>query len=138
MGLSLNRLRWLRREIVRVRRFYYTRVWGRSRDYILEGMAGDLTRPAQTYQNLFKICMETLSLPNVKDAYILKAGLIAIDPRRNTVMATASTLAQFCRRFPHASARIFTPAEQRFRGGMAAAIGLVVALGIVVALRFLG
>jgi hypothetical protein len=86
---------------------------GRSRDYILEGMAGGLTRPARTYQNLFKICMETLSLPNVKDAYILKAGLIAIDPRRNTVMATASTLAQFCRRFPHASARIFTPAEQR-------------------------
>ena len=32
MGLSLNRLRWLRREIVRVRRFYYTRVWGMDID----------------------------------------------------------------------------------------------------------
>jgi hypothetical protein len=85
----------------------------RSRDYILEGLAGELTRPARIYRNLFKICVETLSLPNVKDAYILKAGLIAIDPRQNTVMATASTLARFCRRFPHASARIFTPAEQR-------------------------
>lgn len=94
----------------------------RSRDYILEGLAGDLTRPARTYQNLFKVCMETLSLPNVKDAYVLKAGLIAIDPRRNTVMATAATLAQFCRRFPQASARIFTPAEQR----QAKTIGLVV------------
>jgi hypothetical protein len=66
--------------------------------------------------------METLTLPNVKDAYILKAGLIAIDPRRNTVMATASTLAQFCRRFPRGTARIFTPAEQR----QARTVGLVV------------
>lgn len=32
MGLSLNRLRWLRREIVRARRFYYTRVWGMDID----------------------------------------------------------------------------------------------------------
>jgi hypothetical protein len=94
----------------------------RSRDYILEGMAGDLTRPARIYQELFKTCMETLTLPNVKDAYILKAGLIAIDPRRNTVMATASTLAQFCRRFPHGVARIFTPREQR----QAKTIGLIV------------
>jgi hypothetical protein len=94
----------------------------RSRDYILEGLAGDLTRPARIYQELFKTCMETLTLPNVKDAYILKAGLIAIDPRRNTVMATASTLAQFCRRFPHGVARIFTPREQR----QAKTIGLIV------------
>jgi hypothetical protein len=94
----------------------------RSRDYILEGLAGELIRPAHTYQELFKICIETLSLPNVKNAYILKAGLIAIDPRQNTVMATASTLARFCRRFPHASARIFTPAEQR----RAKTVGLVV------------
>jgi acetyltransferase-like isoleucine patch superfamily enzyme len=32
MGLSLNRLRWLRREIVRARRLYYTRVWGMDID----------------------------------------------------------------------------------------------------------
>jgi acetyltransferase-like isoleucine patch superfamily enzyme len=31
-GLSLNRLRWLRREIVRARRFYYRRVWGMDID----------------------------------------------------------------------------------------------------------
>jgi hypothetical protein len=94
----------------------------RSRDYILEGLAGELIKPSRTYQELFKTCMETLTLPNVKDAYILKAGLIAIDPRRNTVMATASTLAQFCRRFPHGVARIFTPREQR----QAKTIGLIV------------
>jgi hypothetical protein len=94
----------------------------RSRDYILEGLAGELTRPAHTYQDLFNICVQALSLPNVKDAYILKAGMIAIEPRRNTVMATAMTLAQFCRRFPRATARIFTPNEQR----QAKTIGLVV------------
>jgi hypothetical protein len=94
----------------------------KSRDYILEGMAGDLTRSARTYQDLFKVCMQTLALPNVKDAYILKAGLIAIDPQRNTVMATASTLAQFCRRFPHSTARIFTVDEQR----QPSTVGLIV------------
>jgi hypothetical protein len=94
----------------------------RSRDYILEGLAGDLTKPSRIYQELFKTCLETLAMPNVKDAYVLKAGLIAIDPQRNTVMATASTLAQFCRRFPRGTARIFTPGEQR----QAKTIGLVV------------
>lgn len=94
----------------------------KSRDYILEGMAGDLTKSSLTYQQLFKTCIETLTMPNVKDAYILKAGLIAIDPQRNTVMATASTLAQFCRRFPRGTARIFTPGEQR----QPKTIGLVV------------
>ena len=94
----------------------------KSRDYILEGMAGELIRPASTYQKLFKVCLQTLALPNVKDAYVLKAGLIAIDPRRNTTMATASTLAQFCRQFPQSTARIFTPGEQR----QAKTTGLVV------------
>lgn len=31
-GWSLNKLRWLRREIVRAKRFYYTRVWGMDID----------------------------------------------------------------------------------------------------------
>ena len=83
----------------------------KSRDYILEGMAGDLTKSSLTYQQLFKTCIETLTMPNVKDAYILKAGLIAIDPQRNTVMATASTLAQFCRRFPRGTLH-FVPAKE--------------------------
>jgi hypothetical protein len=94
----------------------------KSRDFILEGTAGDLIRPARTYQDLFKICLQTLEMPNVKDAYILKAGLIAIDPRRNTIMATATTLAQFCQRFPNATARIFTRDEER----QAKTIGLIV------------
>jgi hypothetical protein len=95
---------------------------GRSRDYLLGGLAGELTMPPQAYQSLFKVCLQTLALPNVKDAYVLKAGLIAIDPRRNPTMATAATLAQFCRQFPHNTARIFTPSEQR----QAKTVGLVV------------
>jgi len=94
----------------------------KSRDYILQGLAGDLTKPSTTYRDLFKVCLEASTLPNVKDAYILKAGVISIDPRRNTVMATATTLAKFCDRFPNRSVRFFTPAEQRH----AQTVGLVV------------
>lgn len=85
----------------------------KSRDYILEGMAGALTKPARFYQDLFKVCLQTLELPNVKDAYVLKAGLIAIEPQQNTLTASAATLTQFCRRFPRGTARIFTSGEQR-------------------------
>jgi hypothetical protein len=94
----------------------------KSRDYILQGMAGALTKPARLYQELFRVCLQTLELPNVKDAYVLKAGLIAIEPQRNTLMATATTLTQFCQRFPRSTARIFTPGEQR----QAKTIGLTV------------
>ncbi len=84
-----------------------------SRDYILGGMAGPLIKPAHLYRDLFKVCLQTLELANVKDAHVLKAGLIAIEPQRDTLMATASTLTQFCRRFPRGTARVFTPGEQR-------------------------
>lgn len=94
----------------------------KSRDYILQGMAGALTKPARLYQDLFRVCQQTLELPNVKDAFVLKAGLIAIEPRQNTLMAAASTLTQFCRRFPRGTARIFTSGEQR----QAKTIGLTV------------
>ena len=58
--------------------------------------------PSQTanYQNLFKICQEAASLANVKDAYLLRDGGIAIAPKNNTLTATAETLSQFCERFP--------------------------------------
>ena len=94
----------------------------KSRDYILGGLAGDLPKPGTTYQDLFKVCQEVLSLPNVKDAYVLKAGAIAVDPKRNTVAATAATLAQFCERFPQRLIRFLTPLEQR----QARTVGLVV------------
>lgn len=84
----------------------------KSRDYILEGLAGDLPKPGRIYQDLFKDCMEVLTFSNVKDAYVLKDGGIAIDPRRNGLAATASTLARFCERFPKGTARFFTRNEQ--------------------------
>jgi len=85
----------------------------KSREYVLEGLAGDLTKRAASYQDLFKICVEALTLVNVKDAYVLKDGAIAILPRSNAVFATAETLAQFCQRFPHGFVRFLTPQEQR-------------------------
>lgn len=96
----------------------------KSRDYILDGLAGDLTQSGQHYQDLFKICRQTLDFPNVRDAFVLKAGIIAIDPARNGVMATAATLSEFCQRFPDSSVRFMTPREQR----QARTIGLVVML----------
>jgi len=96
----------------------------RSSEYILEGLAGDLARPAAIYRNLLKTCMETLTLPNVADAFVLKDGGIAINPRRNTIAATAGTLAQFCQRFPKAVARFITVKEQRKK----LTIGLVVSM----------
>ena len=94
----------------------------RSRDYILDGLAGDLPKPPKTYQDSFKACIETLNLPNVKDASILKDGAIAISTKRNTVMATAQTLSQFCRQFPWRTARFLTLREQQ----MHPTVGLLV------------
>jgi hypothetical protein len=71
----------------------------KSRDFILID-SSDLPQKAAVYQELFKNCMDTLQLSNVQDAFVLKVGAIAVVPKRDTVAATASTLAQFCERFP--------------------------------------
>ena len=71
----------------------------KSRDYILIN-SSNLPQKAVVYQELFKSCMDTLQLSNVQDAFVLKVGAIAVIPKRDTVAATASTLAQFCERFP--------------------------------------
>jgi hypothetical protein len=71
----------------------------KSRDYILA--SGDLEHPVTAYQSLFKSCLETLNLSNVKDAFILSDGAVAAVPRNDTIGATAGTLAEFCMRFPH-------------------------------------
>jgi hypothetical protein len=95
---------------------------GKSREYILDGLAGDLVQPPANYQNLYKTCVETLGLANVKDAYLLRDGGIAVVPKRNTLVATAETLAQFCERFPRSTARFLTPREMKKRP----TVGLVV------------
>jgi hypothetical protein len=80
----------------------------RSRDYILNDLAGALPRPAGSYQALFRTCLETLKFGNVRDAYVLKDGGIAIVPRDDGLIATARTLAQFCRQFPDGTLRFIT------------------------------
>ena len=52
---------------------------GKSREYLLGNLGGDLTLPPKAYDDLFKICMATAAMANVKDAYILKDGGIARD-----------------------------------------------------------
>jgi hypothetical protein len=85
----------------------------KSREYILDGLAGDLAEPAANYRELFKVCTLALAITNVKDAYVLKDGGIGIAARSNTLAATTETLSQFCQQFPKSVARFLTPREQR-------------------------
>lgn len=80
----------------------------KSREYLLGGMAGDLAMPVAAYTNLFKICSATAVMPNVKNAYILKDGGIAVTPKQDTIPATAATLSQFCESHPRATLRFLT------------------------------
>jgi hypothetical protein len=83
----------------------------KSRDYILLNSAGDLPQRPKVYQDLFKSCLDTLQLSNVKDAFVLKAGAIAVIPKNDGVSATAGTLAQFCTRFRAGTLRFITRKE---------------------------
>ena len=49
-----------------------------SRDYILSGSFGELPQSPQSYQDLFKMCLETLQLGTVKDAFLLKDGAVVL------------------------------------------------------------
>lgn len=80
----------------------------KSRDYLLGGSAGDLPGPAESYRNLFKICMETTAMPNVKDAFVLRDGGIAAIPKQDTIPATAATLSHFCDAYPRATLRFLS------------------------------
>lgn len=83
----------------------------KSREYLLGGLAGDLTMPPQAYEGLFKICTVTAAMPNVKDAYILKDGGIAVIPKQDTIPATAATLSRFCDANPRATLRFISRKE---------------------------
>jgi len=82
-----------------------------SRDHILGATPGSLPMDEQGYRNLFKICLETQLLPNVKDAYLLRDGGIGLVPMREGIAATAVTLSQFCQRHPKSTLRFITRAE---------------------------
>lgn len=80
----------------------------KSRDHLLAGRAGELTQPPQAYQNLFKICLATLQMSNVRDALMLLDGGIAVIPKQDGVAATAATLSTFCNAYPRATLRFLS------------------------------
>jgi hypothetical protein len=86
---------------------------GRSRDYLLGGLAGELTMPPQAYQSLFKVCLATATMANVKDAVMLKDGGIGVIPKQDSVPATAGTLSTFCNAYPRGTLRFITRKDQR-------------------------
>ena len=83
----------------------------KSRDYLLGNLGGDLVLPPQAYQNLFKICLAAISISNVKDAYILRDGGIAVVPKQDNLTATAGTLSAFCDANPQSTLRFLTRKE---------------------------
>jgi hypothetical protein len=84
---------------------------GKSRDYLLGSLSGDLMMPPQAYKDLFNICIKASAMTNVKDAYILKDGGIAVVPKQDSVAATAGTLSQFCDAYPRATLHFLTRKE---------------------------
>jgi hypothetical protein len=80
----------------------------RSRDHLLAGRAGELLQPPQAYQNLFKTCLATLQMSNVRDAFVLRDGGIAVIPKQDGVAATAATLSAFCDAYPRATLRFLS------------------------------
>jgi hypothetical protein len=83
----------------------------RSREYLLGSLGGDLKLPPQSYNDLFKICLAASSMTNVRDAYILKDGGIAVVPKQDTIPATAATLSQFCDAYPSGTLRFLSSKE---------------------------
>ncbi len=83
-----------------------------SREYILTSPPIDLPQKPESYQVLFKTCLQTLSIANVKDAFLLADGGIGVIPKRNDISATASILSEFCQQFPGNTLRFVTPKEQ--------------------------
>lgn len=94
----------------------------KSREYLLGGLAGDLEMPAQAYDGAFKICIATAAMANVKDAYVLKDGGIAVVPKRDSVPATAATLQQFCDANPRATLRFLSRREMALARTMSAIV----------------
>lgn len=92
----------------------------KSRDLILS--SGDLPQKPKTYQDLYKMCLDTLRLSNVKDAFILRAAAIAVIPKTDSVAATASTLGQFCTRYPRGMLHFVGRQELRQAASTAQAI----------------
>jgi hypothetical protein len=85
----------------------------KSLDYILNDFAGELQKPSAAYRLLLDVCNRTLPMANVREAYLLRDGGIAVIPKNYSVFATASTLAEFCRKFPNNTLRFVSRKEAR-------------------------
>ena len=84
----------------------------KSREYLLGTPSDGPALTPQAYNDLFKVCIATSAMPNVKDAYMLRDGGIAVLPKQDSISATAATLAQFCDAYPHAVLRFITRKEK--------------------------
>jgi sulfur relay (sulfurtransferase) DsrF/TusC family protein len=84
---------------------------GKSRDYLFANFSGDLALPPKAYEDLFKVCMATAAMSNVRDAYMLRDGGIAVIAKQHSVAATAATLSQFCDAYPKATLHFLTQKE---------------------------
>jgi len=84
---------------------------GRSREYLLGNLGGELALPPKAYDDLFRTCMAAATMANVKDAYILRDGGIAVIPKQDNVAATAATLSQFCDSYPKSTLHFLTRKE---------------------------
>ena len=84
---------------------------GKSRDYLFANLSGDLALPPKAYEDLFKVCTAAAAMSNVRDAYILKDGGIAVIAKKDSVAATAATLSQFCDAYPKATLHFLTQKE---------------------------
>jgi hypothetical protein len=98
----------------------------RSREYLLGSLSGDLLLPPQAYNDLFKICNAAATMSNVRDAYILRDGGIAVVPKQDSIAATAATLSQFCDTYPRATLRFLTRKEMLLSKSIARAINFAV------------
>ena len=85
----------------------------KSREYLLGSLGGDLALPPQAYEDLFKVCLAAATMANVRDAYILKDGGIAVIPKQDSIAATAATLSQFCDAYPRSTLHFLTHKELR-------------------------
>jgi hypothetical protein len=83
----------------------------KSREYLLGSLGGDLALPPQAYEDLFKVCLAAAAMANVRDAYMLKDGGIAVIPKQDTVAAPAATLSQFCDAHPRSTLHFLTEKE---------------------------
>ena len=96
----------------------------KSREYLLGGLVGDLQMTPQTYDGLFKVCETTATMPNVDDAFILKDGGIGVIAKRDTIPATAATLARFCDANPRATLRFISKKDLLLAKSMSKIVSL--------------